>query len=145
MVLRERRRRYPSISFGISFSRQNPVFGPSGPGTDARNPLPIQQHTVIAMFSLGDGVQGVAGSNPAIPTSGKRSGDNKLAASGPLVQGPVCIGGVPVAVRDPRDQHRGGGRSTVSTFCPSAGSREAAHGCAARQAVLADSRPSDSL
>jgi hypothetical protein len=68
--------------FGGLFLPQNPCFFENGPGTDARNPLILQQLAGIAPPSEAHGVQGVAGSNPAVPTE----------KGGPGLARPSCVG-----------------------------------------------------
>jgi hypothetical protein len=53
--------------FGTRFSRQEPTSGQGNAGTDARFPSENRQVAVIGESPEANGVQGVAGSNPAVP------------------------------------------------------------------------------
>jgi hypothetical protein len=53
--------------FGTRFSRQEPTSGQGNAGTDARFPSENRQIVVVGESPEPNGVQGVAGSNPAVP------------------------------------------------------------------------------
>jgi len=60
------------VLFLVPFLPANPGIFTNGTGTDARKPLENRQVVVLSGIPDPHGVQGVAGSNPAVPTSRTR-------------------------------------------------------------------------
>jgi hypothetical protein len=57
-----------ALLFRCCSGRQDAVFAAKNSGTDARKSLKARQLSVFAISPEPNGVQGVAGSNPAVPT-----------------------------------------------------------------------------
>ena len=67
---------------GARFSRRSTAFAGSKYGTDARFPSINRQNVVFRFPPDPNGVQGVAGSNPAVPTRVKSKQTNHLNVEG---------------------------------------------------------------